>query len=74
MYELLATERIASYQREAALDRLLRVDKIAPSRGEAPQATVTGTPGAHNAAHSTRRALAAAFVGLAAFGALRWRR
>ncbi|HEV2439513.1 MAG TPA: hypothetical protein VGX97_05575 [bacterium] len=72
MYEWLATERIATYQREAARDRQLRdseADQAARPRIEAPSAVITGT-----AAPSTRRALAAAFVGLAAFGGFRWRR
>ena len=77
MYELLATERIASYQREAARDRQLRdseADQAARRRIETPSAAGAGAAGAQHAAPSTRRALAAAFVGLVAMGALRWRR
>lgn len=72
MYELIAKERIASYQREAARDRQLRdseADQAARRRTETPSAVITRA-----AAPSTRRALAATLVGLAAFRALHWRR
>lgn len=71
MYEWLATERIASYQREAAQDRRFRLDTAQPSSVEAPVARATGPLDHRGGAPSTRRALAAAFVGLAAIGALR---
>ena len=67
MYEWMATERIARYQREAEQDRRSRSNAVQPGRAEAPAATATD-------ATSSRRALTAAFVGLAAIGALRWRR
>lgn len=78
MYEWMASERIAIYQREAALDRL-RFDAAKPRRGEAPAAVAmtcgaVDTPGARSGVPSGRRALAAAFVGFAAMAVLRRRR
>jgi hypothetical protein len=66
IYEWLANERIAAYRREAALDGRLRV-ALTPARPETPSTARTAAP-------SSRRALAAAFIGLAAFGMLRRRR
>lgn len=73
MYELLAAERIATYQREAEQDRRFHFEAAQPASVEAPAAEATGLVRA-GSAPSTRRALGAAFVGLAAIGALRWRR
>ena len=64
MYELLANERLATYRREAELDRRLRLAE-AQSRGIEMPSTVTAS------APSSRRALAAAFLGLVALGAFR---
>lgn len=78
MYEWLANERIATYRREASQDRL-GLDAARPRRDEkpAPVASSGGTPeirGAQNEVPAGRRALAAAFVGLAAMSVLRRRR
>ncbi len=73
MYEWLATDRIATYHREAEQDRRSRVEAAQPGSVDAPAATATGLAAAGRAP-SSRRALAAAFVGLAAIGALRWKR
>jgi MYXO-CTERM domain-containing protein len=67
MYEWLANERIAAYRREAAQDGRLRLVAAPPRRPETPSPTRTAAP-------SSRRALAAGFIGLAAFGMLRRRR
>ncbi|HEV2282816.1 MAG TPA: hypothetical protein VGX75_10580 [bacterium] len=67
MYEWLANDRIAAYRREAAQDRRLRLVPAAPRRPEKTPST------ARTVAPSSRRALAAAFIGLAVFGMLRRR-
>ncbi|MHB8730338.1 MAG: hypothetical protein ACYDAB_00900 [bacterium] len=66
MYEWLANEKITSYQREAAEDQRLRLAETQP-RFVTPSTMTTPVP-------SSRRALAAAFVGLAAMGVLRHKR
>jgi hypothetical protein len=75
MYEWMANERIATYRREASLERL-GLEAAAPRSDEKPAAgamflgsrdTGSGRP----VMRSGRRALAAAFVGLVAMGALR---
>jgi hypothetical protein len=64
MYEWLANERLATYRREAEQDGRLRLAEAQPRGIETPS-TVTA------AAPSSRRALAAAFLGLVALGAFR---
>jgi hypothetical protein len=66
IYEWLANERIAAYRREAAQERRLRLVAAAPRPEKTPSTARTAAP-------SSRRALAAAFIGLAAFGMLRRR-
>ena len=66
LYELLANERIAQYQREAAEDRRLRAGVVEERPIKAPAAVTTG-------ARSGRRALGASLLGLAAMGLLRRR-
>jgi hypothetical protein len=87
MYELMAEERYARYRAEAEHDRQL-AQFAAQRRGRTNAAARTGARQGLGAAASftpsgqagparptgTRRALAAAFVGLAAIGALRRRR
>lgn len=69
IYELMANERIATYRREAALDRRA-VNAAEHSREKAPAA-----PGnVESNVPLGRRALAAAFVGLVAGAASRWKR
>lgn len=64
VYEWLAAERIALYHQEAARDR---------RRREAARPEIVGRAFRREQA-PTRRALAAAFIGLAAIGVLRRRR
>jgi hypothetical protein len=66
MYELLANERLATYRREAEQDRRLRLAEAQPRGIEPPSEMTTAAP-------SSRRALAAAFLGLVALGAFRRR-
>jgi hypothetical protein len=66
VYELMANERIAQYQREAAEDRRLRSGVVEERRIKGPAAVTTG-------ARSGRRALGASFLGLAALAVLRRR-
>jgi hypothetical protein len=66
VYELLANERIAQYQREAAQDRQLRSGVVEAHPIKAPAAV---TPGGR----SSRRALGASFLGVAAMAILRRR-
>lgn len=87
MYELMAEERSTRYRAEAAHVRLLaqftaqrREQTKAAERAGTPQglqvatsSTPSGQAGPTRPA-GTRRALAAAFVGLAAIGALRRRK
>jgi len=87
MYELMAEERFARYRAEAEHDRQLaqvaaqhRGRTNAAERADARQglgaaasSTPSGQAGPTRPA-GTRRALAAAFVGLAAIGALRRRK
>lgn len=76
MYELMANERIATYQREAARDRLGR-DAAAERRGTARRAArpAGGSSGAapDPAMRSARLGFVAALVGVAAARALRRR-
>jgi len=75
MYEWMANERIATYQREASLDRRgLEAAEPRPDEKPAAGAMIPGsrdTGSARPMMRSGRRALAAAFVGLAAIGVLR---
>ncbi|HEV2359796.1 MAG TPA: hypothetical protein VGZ23_19575 [bacterium] len=78
MYEWLATERLASYRREAERDRrassAARQDVLARRGGaERPAHAAAGRPSSWEWV-PTRRVLAATFIGLAAIGALRRRR
>lgn len=66
VYELLANERIAQYQREAALDRQARSGVVEKRPINAPAALTTS-------ARSRRHALGASFLGLAALAVLRRR-
>jgi hypothetical protein len=66
MYEWMANDRLATYRREAEQDARLRLAEAQPRGTETPPAVTTAAP-------SSRRALAAAFLGLMALGALRRR-
>jgi hypothetical protein len=66
MYEWLANERLANYRREAEQDGRLRLAEAQPRGTERPSAVATAAP-------SSRRALAATFLGFLALGALRRR-
>ena len=87
MYELMAEERSTQYRAEAEHNRLLarftadrrERTKAAERTGTSPtlQVAASSTPSGQagpTRPAGTRRALAAAFVGLAAIGALRRRR
>lgn len=66
MYEWMANERLTAYRREAEQDARLRLVEAQPRGIETPPTVTTTAP-------SSRRALAAAFLGLVALGALRRR-
>jgi hypothetical protein len=74
MYEWMANERIATYRREAAQDRRRRLLEAIEARRSGKPAAATDPLGAREAGPFTRRAVAAAFVGLAGVAALRRRR
>lgn len=82
MYELMAAERAAQYLREAEDDRRLHRVMGNPqpekdvARAVAAQADWDEAPVIPNRPRpaASRRALAGAFLGFAAIGALRWRR
>lgn len=76
MYEWMANERIATYQREAALDRLGRDTAAAgrpAARREARPAGRRGGGVPDPAMRSARLGVVASFVGFAAARALRRR-